>query len=102
LLAESDFVVNSTPLTPDTLNYWNEEKFRKMKKSAVFMSIGRGPTVNEDDLVKCLKNGTIAGAVMDVFKTEPLPRESELWKLSNVYITPHCCDVTEDYHDRSV
>jgi phosphoglycerate dehydrogenase-like enzyme len=50
-----------------------------MKKSAVFMSIGRGPTVVEEDLIKCLKNGTIAGAVMDVFKTEPLPKSSEFW-----------------------
>ena len=102
MLSESDYVCNLTPLTDQTRNFWNMEKFKKMKKGAVFISIGRGPTVIEEDLITCLKDGTLSGAVMDVFKTEPLPKDSELWKLENVYITPHCCDVTEDYHERSV
>ena len=61
-----------------------------MKKSAVFMNIGRGPTVNEVDLLEALKTEMIGGAVLDVFKQEPLSQESEIWNLPNVLITPHC------------
>jgi phosphoglycerate dehydrogenase-like enzyme len=67
-----------------------DSTFSKMKKSSVFMNIGRGPTVNEDDLIKALKDGMIGGAVLDVFKKEPLAIENELWELPNVLITPHC------------
>ena len=69
-----------------------ESTFSKMKKTAVFMNIGRGTTVNEDHLVQALKDKTIAGAVLDVFKKEPLSKESELWDLPNLLITPHCAD----------
>ena len=68
-----------------------------MKKSAVFMNIGRGPTVQEEDLTKALKEGTIAGAVLDVFKKEPLVQESELWSLPNVLITPHCAQQDKEF-----
>jgi len=67
-----------------------ESTFSKMKKTAVFMNIGRGPTVQETDLIKALKEETIAGAVLDVFKVEPLPQDNELWTMPNVLITPHC------------
>lgn len=63
-----------------------------MKKSAVFMNIGRGPTVLEQDLVSALQDETISGAVLDVFEVEPLPKESALWKMDNVLMTPHCAD----------
>lgn len=66
--------------------------FSKMKKRSVFMNIGRGTTVNEEDLAKALIEGTIAGAVLDVFKVEPLVKESPLWDCKNVFITPHCAD----------
>lgn len=101
LLKESDFVVNSTPLTAETRGLCNTAFFKKMKKTAVFVNIGRGPTVNEKDLAECLKNGTIAGAVLDVFDVEPLVETSPLWGLDNVYITPHCADLTYDYMERS-
>ena len=68
-----------------------------MKKTAAFMNIGRGQTVNEDDLVKVLQDGKIAGAVLDVFYTEPLSPESKLWDTKNVVLTPHCADLTTDY-----
>jgi len=67
-----------------------------MKKSAVFMNIGRGNTVVEDDLVKALKEKIIAGAVLDVFSKEPLSESSELWDLPNVLMTPHCADHVPD------
>ena len=72
-----------------------------MKKGATFVNIGRGPNVNEKEMAECLQDGTLAGAVLDVFEVEPLPENSPLWKLPNVFITPHCVDMTYDYMDRS-
>jgi phosphoglycerate dehydrogenase-like enzyme len=69
-----------------------ESTFSKMKKSAVFMNIGRGTTVNEDDLVKALNEKMIRGAVIDVFKNEPLAQDRAIWNCQNVLITPHCAD----------
>mgnify|MGYP001626962365 CR=1 FL=1 len=66
------------------------------------MNIGRGPTVNESDLVSALKGGQVAGAVLDVFTVEPLPQESELWTLDNVLITPHCADQDPEFMDRAL
>ena len=63
-----------------------------MKKDAVFINIGRGSTVNEEDLIEVLKNKSIRGAALDVFKEEPLPESSPFWQLDNVLIYPHCAD----------
>jgi len=66
------------------------------------MNIGRGPTCKEIDLVDALKNETIAGAVLDVFEKEPLSKDSELWQMKNVLMTPHCADVDSGYLDRAM
>ena len=66
------------------------------------MNIGRGPTCKEVDLVEALKTNKIAAAVLDVFEVEPLPKESELWKMDNVLITPHCADMDAGYLDRAM
>ena len=66
-----------------------------MKKTAVFMNIGRGTCVNEEDLIKAQNTKVIAGAVLDVYKHEPLVKQSGLWKCDNVLMTPHCAD--QDY-----
>lgn len=81
---------------------FNFEVFQKMKESAVFINIGRGPTVVENDLIRALKEKTIAGAVLDVFQEEPLDKDSELWKLPNIFMTPHCADQAIDYYPRSM
>ena len=73
-----------------------------MKKSAVFMNIGRGTTVNEQDLVEALNSKIIGGAVLDVFKKEPLPIESGLWECENLFITPHCSDGDVNHIPRSL
>lgn len=73
-IKDADFVVGVLPKTADTEDFFKmENTFSKMKSSAVFMNIGRGPTVQEEDLTKALKEKMIAGAVLDVFKKEPLP-----------------------------
>ncbi|CDW91517.1 2-hydroxyacid dehydrogenase [Stylonychia lemnae] len=96
LLSTCDFVINCLPYTKETHELFTEELFIKMKKSAVYMNIGRGQTVIEADLIKALKEKSIAGAMLDVFYTEPLSSDSELWAMPNVVITPHCADMTED------
>lgn len=102
LLRESDFVVNVCPLTELTRDLFNKEKFALMKESAVFMNIGRGPSVVEEDLADALNNKTIAGAFLDVFRQEPLPSDSPFWDMENVFITPHRADHTEDVEQLSV
>jgi len=88
-LERSDFVVMSLPLTPKTQGIFGKREFAMMKKSAYFINISRGALVQEEALIKALKNGQIAGAILDVFSEEPLPKNHELWKLDNVIITPH-------------
>ena len=101
LLAESDYVVNALPLTPETAGYFGEATFRLMKTTAVFINVGRGATVDEEALIRALREGWIAGTGLDVFQREPLPTESELYALPNVILSPHCTDMTDEYPRRS-
>jgi phosphoglycerate dehydrogenase-like enzyme len=89
LLPRADFVILTVPHTPETEGFMNRERFRRMKKSAFFINIGRGMTTRLDDLVAALKAGEIAGAGLDVFEQEPLPADHPLWTLPGVLITPH-------------
>jgi phosphoglycerate dehydrogenase-like enzyme len=89
LLAESDFVVIAAPQTPETLGLFDASKFALMKPSSYLINIGRGAIVILDDLVEALRIGTIAGAALDVFEVEPLPKDHPLWDFPNVILTPH-------------
>ena len=89
LLPQADFVIVTTPHTPETEGMWNKERFALMKNSAYFINIGRGKTTILADLIEALEQGAIAGCGLDVFEVEPLPAESPLWKIPNVLITPH-------------
>ncbi len=89
LLRQADFVILTIPHTPETEGLFNAERFKKMKSSAFFINIGRGKTTRLDDLVNALKDKTIAGAALDVFEIEPLPKDHPLWEAPNVLITPH-------------
>lgn len=89
LLPLADFVIVTTPHTPETEGMWNRDRFKLMKETAYFINIGRGKTTKLDDLVDALENRIIAGCGLDVFEIEPLPVESPLWKMPNVLITPH-------------
>lgn len=97
-IANADFVVGVLPKTAETEDFFNmETTFSKMKNTAVFMNIGRGPTVKEEELIVALQDGVIAGAVLDVFKKEPLPQDNPLWSMPNVLITPHCAQQDKDF-----
>jgi phosphoglycerate dehydrogenase-like enzyme len=89
LLPRADFVILTVPHTPATEGFMDRSRFRRMKRSAFFINIGRGGTTKLNDLVAALEAGEIAGAGLDVFEQEPLPPGHKLWTLPNVLITPH-------------
>src|SRR5438034_4087982 len=89
LLPLADFIILTVPHTPATEGFMNRARFRRMKRTAFFINIGRGMTTRLDDLVAALRAGEIAGAGLDVFEQEPLPAEHPLWTLPGVLITPH-------------
>ncbi|MCH9655653.1 MAG: D-2-hydroxyacid dehydrogenase [Planctomycetes bacterium] len=89
LLALSDFTVIAAPHTPQTEKLFRTAQFQQMKSSTYLINIGRGAIVDLNDLTTALQNGDIAGAALDVFEIEPLPREHPLWGMENVIITPH-------------
>ena len=89
VLAESDYVSIHTPLTPETRHFIGADQFKGMKQSAFLINVSRGPIVDEAALAEALQAGTIAGAGLDVFETEPLPSGSPLYKMENVLLSPH-------------
>lgn len=89
LLAESDYVVLTTALTAETRGLIDAEALRLMKPTAVLINVSRGAVVDEQALVDALRQGMIAGAALDVFAREPLPKDHPLWDLPNVVVTPH-------------
>ncbi len=90
LLSESEFVVIAAPLTPETKGLIDLETLRLFRPDSYLINIARGAIVDESALTKALQEGWIAGAALDTVFTEPLPAESPLWTLPNVFITPHC------------
>ena len=89
LLSQSDFVVINMPLTDKTRGIINSETLAMMKPNAVLINCGRGEIIVNEDLMQALDNKTIAGGVLDVFNSEPLPPESPFWRMQNVIVTPH-------------
>ena len=89
LTREADFVVNCLPLTPETTGIFNKDYFTAMKRSAYFISIGRGKSTVTADLTAALTQGTIAGAGLDVVDPEPLPPDNPLWHAPHLILTPH-------------
>jgi phosphoglycerate dehydrogenase-like enzyme len=89
LAAKADFIVNTTPLTPETTGLFDARFFAAAKPGAYFFNVGRGGSVVQSDLVAALESGRLAGAGLDVTEPEPLPATSPLWKMQNVIITPH-------------
>ncbi len=97
LLAESDFVVLALPLTHETNKLLGEKELRAMKPTAYLINIARGGVLDEEALIRAIDEHWIAGAGLDVFATEPLPTDSRLWELPNVFLSHHISGGTEDY-----
>ncbi|TAL93163.1 MAG: D-glycerate dehydrogenase [Paraburkholderia sp.] len=96
LLKSSDFVLLQAPLTKETRNLISRPQLKLMKRSAFLINASRGPIHDEPALIEALKDGTIAGAGLDVYWEEPLPAESPLLKLDNVVTLPHIGSATHE------
>lgn len=96
-----NYAVSILPLTPETEGMIGADEFKAMPKTAYFINVGRGPVVNQNELIAALKIGEIAGAGLDVFEQEPLPSDSPLYKMDNVIITPHVAGSFSGYYQRA-
>jgi phosphoglycerate dehydrogenase-like enzyme len=99
-LSEADYVVLAAPETPETYHLIGARQLEVMKPSSYLINVARGSLVDEAALIAALERRTIAGAALDVTETEPLPPDSPLWKLDNVFITPHVSSASESLWDR--
>jgi phosphoglycerate dehydrogenase-like enzyme len=97
--SKADYLINVLPAAPENSALFDAGLFAAMKPNAYYISAGRGQTVDEAALIGVLREGRIAGAALDVFHTEPLPRESPFWMLPNVFITPHVGGYVMEYED---
>ncbi len=89
ILAESDYLVLAAALTDSTHSLIGAGELARMKPGAWIVNIARGAMIDEPALIAALQNGAIAGACLDVFACEPLPSDSPLWDMPNVYVCPH-------------
>ena len=89
VLSESDFVSMHAPDTAETKRMLSTKQFARMKKTAIFINTGRGPTVDEAALIAALQSGQIAGAGLDVFEVEPAKPDNPLLKMPHVILSPH-------------
>lgn len=88
-VAGADIVAACLPLTRETEGLIDRRVFAAMKPGAIFLSVGRGKTVVQADLIQALESGKLAGAMLDVAEVEPMPQDCPLWDMENVIITPH-------------
>ena len=100
VLAYSDIVVLTLPLTERTFHIMNKDRFEKMKKESVLVNIARGAVVDSTALIEALDNKKLGGAVLDVFEEEPLGNENRLWSMENVIVTPHNSFVGDGNRER--
>jgi D-3-phosphoglycerate dehydrogenase len=96
LVTRSDVIVLCCPLTAETRGLINRERVGRMKPDALLINVSRGPVVDEAALLTALQQGSIAGAALDVFSTQPLPADHPLLALDNVIMTPHLAGITND------
>jgi len=102
LLAASDYLLVSAPLTAETRGMLGAAQLARMKSSAVLMNLGRGPVVVEAALIDALRQEKIRGAVLDVFDQEPLPAGHPFYSLDNVLLSPHCADHTATWMEEAM
>jgi phosphoglycerate dehydrogenase-like enzyme len=97
ILPELDYFIIVAPLTHQTKKMVGAREFNSMKSSAFLINLGRGEILDEEALIEALKNRKIAGAALDVFQEEPLPKHHPLWSLEDVILTPHVGGMSEIY-----
>jgi phosphoglycerate dehydrogenase-like enzyme len=89
VLAQSDFVLLLLPATPETDNFINTERLAMMKPGAWLLNFGRGHLIQDDDLIAAVKARKIAGAMLDVYRQEPLPADHPFWTTEGIIVLPH-------------
>jgi phosphoglycerate dehydrogenase-like enzyme len=92
MLSGCDYIVIAAPLTEETQHMISDAEFAAMKPQAVVMNVGRGAVIDEEAMVRALREKRIRGAGLDVFEREPLPKHSALYEMDNVLLSPHCAD----------
>jgi len=100
VLSQAEYVIVAAPLTATTKGLFNDQAFSKMRADACLINMSRGALVDESALERALRSGRIRAAALDVFETEPLPKESPLWDLENLLITPHSAAMTDKLWER--
>ncbi len=99
-LSATDFVVLAVPVTPRTHHLMNAERLARLRSEAYLINVGRGVLIDEPALIEALRVKSFAGAALDVTTEEPLPRDSPLWGMENVLITPHIAGLTRQMWER--
>src|SRR5262249_12574473 len=94
-LAQADIVVNLLPLTANTRDFFDARRFAAMKRGAAFVNLARGAHVVESDLIAALDAQQLSHAVLDVFRTEPLPASHAFWSHPRVTLLPHAAAQTD-------
>jgi phosphoglycerate dehydrogenase-like enzyme len=102
MLSQCDYLVVTLPLTEQTHGFIRDAEFAALKKTAVVINVGRGPTIDERAMIKMLSENRIRGAALDVFDQEPLPQGHPFYSLENVLLSPHCADHTPDWQDNAM
>lgn len=101
MLAQCDFIMNTLPLTPETIHFLGEAEFAAMRIGVLLFNIGRGKTIDTAALVRALQAGKVGGAGLDVTDPEPLPPDHSLWQMPNVIISPHYAGLHPEYAEKS-
>jgi phosphoglycerate dehydrogenase-like enzyme len=101
-LAQADFVISVLPSTGETKDIFQYDQFKAMPNHTVFLNMGRGDAVLEEDLLKAIQEGEIEHAVLDVVKEEPLPKGHPFWTEENMTLTPHISGISPEYNNRAL
>ena len=97
LLSQSDFIIISCPLTPQTKNLIKRDQLKIMKNDSIIINIARGEIINEEDLIFALKKDVIGGAALDVYSKEPLDPNSDIFACNNILLSPHVSGNYKNY-----
>lgn len=102
MLSRCDYILVTLPLTEQTKGLIANDEFAVMKRNAVLINVGRGPTIDERAMIEALSENRIRGAAVDVFDREPLPQGHPFYSLENVLLSPHCADHTPDWLENAM
>ncbi len=97
---EADFLIVLVPLSAQTHHLIDDSVFNAMKPTGILINLARGPLIDEQALIRALRDGRLGGAGLDVFEAEPLPKDSPLWDMPNVIVTPRIGGMSDVYADQ--